>query len=80
MLSEFGLPDDRKLAALVSFNVGVELGQLSIVAALLPFLFAARRTVAYSRVVMPAGSLMIAVIALIWFVERATGVGDFLEG
>jgi hypothetical protein len=80
VLSEFGLPDDRKLAALVSFNVGVELGQLSIVVALLPFLFAARRTVAYSRVVMPAGSLMIAVVALIWFVERATGVGDFLGG
>jgi hypothetical protein len=80
VLSEFGLPDDRKLAALVSFNVGVELGQLSIVVTLLPFLFAARRKATYSRFVMPAGSFVIAVVALIWFVERATGVGDFLGG
>lgn len=80
VLNEFGLPEDRKLAALVSFNLGVELGQLAIVAAVLPILFFARRRVAYTRLVMPAGSLVIAVIAVIWFVERATGVGDFLGG
>jgi len=80
VLSEFGLPDDRKLAAVVSFNIGVELGQLAIVAAVLPILFIARRKVAYSRVVVPAGSFVIAVVAMIWFVERVTGVGDFLGG
>jgi hypothetical protein len=79
-LTEFGLPENQKLAALVSFNVGVELGQLAIVVALLPVLYLARRTLAYSKVVMPAGSFVIAVVALIWFVERATGVGDFLGG
>jgi hypothetical protein len=80
VLSEFGLPDNRKLAALVSFNIGVELGQLAIVAAVLPILFIARRKTAYSRVVMPAGSFVIAVVAMIWFVERVTGMGDFLGG
>jgi hypothetical protein len=58
----------------------VELGQLAIVAALLPVLFFARRTIAYTRVVMPAGSFVISTIALIWFIERATGVGSFLGG
>jgi len=80
VLTEFGLPPDRKLVALVSFNVGVELGQLAIVAALLPVLFFARRTIAYTKVVMPVGSLVISTIALIWLVERVTGVGDFLGG
>ena len=80
VLSEFGLPPDRKLIALLAFTIGVELGQLAIVAAVLPALFLARRTIAYTRVVMPAGSLVIAVIALIWFVERVTGVGDLLGG
>ena len=75
VLTEFGLPPDRKLVALVSFNVGVELGQLAIVAALLPVLFFARRTIAYTKVVMPVGSLVISTIALIWLVERVTGVG-----
>lgn len=80
VLTEFGLPPGRKLAALISFNVGVELGQLAIVTALLPVLFFARRTIAYTRVVMPVGSFVISMIALIWFIERATGVGDFLGG
>ncbi len=73
VLNELGLPPGQKLAALLAFNIGVELGQLAIVAALLPVLFLARRTVSYSRVVMPFGSALISVIALIWFVERATG-------
>jgi hypothetical protein len=29
---------------------------------------------------MPVGSLVISTIALIWLVERVTGVGDFLGG
>ncbi|HET6374745.1 MAG TPA: HupE/UreJ family protein, partial [Methylocella sp.] len=73
VLNEFGLPPDRKLAALVAFNIGVELGQLAIVVTLLPVLFLARRKIAYARVVMPAGSAAISVIALIWLIERASG-------
>lgn len=80
VLSEFGLPPDRKLVALISFNAGVELGQLAIVAAVLPVLFLARRSIAYTRLVMPLGSLVISMIALIWLIERVTGVGDFLGG
>ena len=80
VLTEFGLPPDRKLVALVSFNVGVELGQLAIVAVLLPVLFFARRTIAYTKVVMPVGSLFISGVALIWLVERVTGMGNFLGG
>ena len=79
VLNEFGLPPDRKLVALLAFNIGVELGQLTIVAAVLPVLFFSRRTIAYTRFVMPGGSVVISVIALIWFIERATGV-DFLLG
>lgn len=80
VLSEFGLPPDRKLVALIFFNIGVELRQLAIVAAVLPILFLGRRTIAYTKVVMQVGSLVISMIALIWFIERATGVGDFLGG
>ncbi|MCI0599863.1 MAG: HupE/UreJ family protein [Beijerinckiaceae bacterium] len=78
VLNEFGLPPDRKLAALLAFNIGVEIGQLAIVAAVLPALFLARHTIAYSRIAMPAGSLIIAMIAIVWFVERATGVTYFV--
>jgi hypothetical protein len=78
VLNEFGLPPGRKLVALLSFNVGVELGQIAIVIGVLPVLFLARRTLAYTRVVMPVGSLVIALVAGIWLVERATGVTYFM--
>jgi hypothetical protein len=73
VLTELGLPPDRKLLALLAFNVGVELGQLAVVAVVLPILFWVRNSTAYRRVGLPVGSLAILVIAVIWFVQRATG-------
>lgn len=73
-LTDLGLPPARKLTALFAFNFGVELGQLAVVAALLPALFLIRRTAAYNRVAMPAGSMLIAIIGLLWLVQRAAGL------
>jgi hypothetical protein len=73
VLTDLGLPPARKLAALFAFNAGVELGQLAVVAGLLPILFWIRRTSTYTRVALPAGSMVIAVIGFLWFVQRATG-------
>jgi HupE / UreJ protein len=72
-LGEFGLPADSRLAALVGFNAGVELGQLAAVAAVLPLLHAWRRRTAYARVVMPLVSLLIAAVAARWCWERLAG-------
>jgi hypothetical protein len=58
----------------VGFNVGVELGQLAIVLLFLPLAFALRRTRFYRRWVMWGGSLVIAAVATLWFVERAFAV------
>lgn len=55
---------------LVSFNVGVELGQLSVAALALPLIFALRRKPAFLRVGIPASSLMIALAGAIWFLQR----------
>jgi hypothetical protein len=71
VLAELGLPQDVLALALVGFNIGVELGQLAIVAVFLPLAFALRRTQLYRRAVMVGGSLLIAVLAAVWFVERA---------
>jgi hypothetical protein len=62
--------------ALVSFNVGVELGQLCIVAALLPLLHvaASRSVTVYRRVVLGWGSCVIALFGALWLVERALAV------
>ncbi|HWA37181.1 MAG TPA: HupE/UreJ family protein [Burkholderiales bacterium] len=71
VLADLGLPQDALLLALVGFNLGVEAGQLAIVATFLPLAFALRGTWAYRRVVLVGGSAAIAAVAAIWLVERA---------
>ena len=72
-LSQLGLPRQAKGLALLAFNLGVEIGQLAIVALILPAMFAARRTPAYQRIVLRFGSLLIAWIAAVWLIERLLG-------
>ena len=71
VLADLGLPQGALVLALVGFNIGVELGQLAIVAVFLPLAFALRRTLFYRRVVLLGGSLLIAALAAVWFAERA---------
>ena len=71
VLADLGLPGDALALALVGFNVGVELGQLAIVAAFLPLAFWLRRSAFYRRGVLIGGSLLIALLAGVWLVERA---------
>jgi hypothetical protein len=71
-LRESGLPADGALWALASFNVGVELGQLTFLAVLTALtLHWQSRDWYVARVVRPA-SLAIAAIGLLWTVERLT--------
>jgi HupE/UreJ protein len=74
VLVDLGLPKSALALALFGFNLGVELGQLAIVAAFLPFAFLLRRTGGYRRWLMPAGSLAVAGIATLWLVERSLDV------
>ena len=69
-----GLPGDALVSSLLGFNVGVELGQLAIVAVFLPLAFAMRATRFYSRVVFTGGSVVVAVLAAIWLAERALDI------
>ena len=71
VLADLGLPRDALALALVGFNVGVELGQLAIVAVFLPLAFWLRRSAFYRRGVLVGGSLLIALLAAVWLVERA---------
>lgn len=70
VLTDLGLPQDSLLLSLVSFNIGVEIGQLAIVAEFLPVACLIRRSSSYPRLVL-TGSLAVIAIALVWFTERA---------
>jgi HupE / UreJ protein len=70
VLTDLGLPRDALLLALVGFNVGVEVGQLAIVSAVVPMAFMLRHTWVYKWLVLIGGSLVIAILAATWMAER----------
>ena len=71
VLRDLGLPREGLVLALASFNLGVEAGQLALVAALMPLAFALRQTWLYRRLALSAGSLLIVAVACVWLFERA---------
>lgn len=74
VLLDLGLPHSTLALALVGFNLGVETGQLAIVAAFLPLAYALRSTWLYQRLTLVPGSLLIAVVALAWLLERSANL------
>ena len=72
VLADMGLPMGARATALIAFNCGIETGQLAVVAAVMPVAYALRGGASYRRVVLPLGSAVVAVLAFVWFVQRAT--------
>jgi hypothetical protein len=71
VLTEIGLPRSEFIPALLSFNAGVECGQLTVILAAflllgLPF----RRKPWYRQRIVIPGSLLIAAIGLYWSIQR----------
>ncbi len=74
LLTEIGLPPDRLAPALLGFNVGVELGQLAIVAVAWPLLRRLLdRNPAREPLLVQAASTPILSVGLFWFLSRALG-------
>ena len=70
-LLDLGLAGNSLWLALVAFNVGVEAGQLAIVAVFVPLAYGLCRSVFYRRLVLTMGSLLIAAMGVFWFLERS---------
>jgi len=69
LLADLGLGRSHRVSSLLGFNVGVELGQLVIIALVFPILFVLRRTRLY-RWILAIGSIAMAAVALLWLIER----------
>jgi hypothetical protein len=74
VLRELGLPDRSLIVALFGFNLGVEFGQLAVIALFVPLVLTIERLHLYPRLVMRAGSGAVAVVAMVWLIERAFGL------
>ena len=77
VFAEAGMAPATLAASLVAFNIGVELGQLAVIA--VAFLLVGAwfgRASWYRRVVAIPGSLLIAAIGLYWVLNRVGVAGD----
>jgi hypothetical protein len=82
VLGEKGLAGEFVSLSLLGFNVGVEIGQLLIVAGIFPFLFFLRKLKVYPKI-LTYGSVVLILISLHWVVERLFEIdirlGRFLD-
>jgi len=70
-LKDAGLTKGALALPLFGFNLGVELGQLAVVALFMLSVWQLRRTRFYRQSVLVGGSLSITAVALAWLTERA---------
>lgn len=74
VLAELGVTSQNALLSLFGFNLGVELGQLAIIAVIFPVLYLLRQQKFYPSYVMRTGAVLLGAMSLYWFIERAFNV------
>lgn len=70
VLSEYGLPKNDLIPSLLAFNIGVELGQLSIILAAFLITLLIRKKVWFRRVIQVPASIIIGLVGCYWFIQR----------
>jgi len=73
VLREMGLPKVGLIRCLLSFNLGVECGQLVIATCLLPLAYGLNHW-KYGRFVAMGISVLLAIFGTAWFIDRAFGL------
>ncbi len=74
VLGELNLSAGAFAWALLQFNVGLELGQLAIVAVAAALLYLLRERPGYPAWAIRAGSMAAMTVGVLWFIERTTNV------
>ena len=77
VLANLQLPTEILAIALLSFNLGVELGQIAIVGAFFPIIFILRERLFYQPIILCLGSCVIVVISSAWIIDRVFDL-DFM--
>ena len=74
VLSQYGLPKDNFISLLLAFNIGVEIGQLSVLMiAFIVFRLIFKEKWQSKQIRIPA-SITIGFVGLFWFIERVLGL------
>ena len=70
-LNEIGLPPGKFYTSILSFNIGVELGQVAVIVAVFSFIIIPlRQKIWYRKLAVYPLSVFIAMVAAYWTVER----------
>ncbi|MFD1162106.1 HupE/UreJ family protein [Hwangdonia seohaensis] len=78
VLSDLGLTNEFLTLSLLGFNVGVEIGQIAIIAIIFPVLFLLRKLQLYPKLLVYI-SIVLIVISLYWFIERVFDINLMLD-
>ncbi|MDO6567294.1 HupE/UreJ family protein [Alteromonas sp. 1_MG-2023] len=70
VFADLNAQSNNLVLSVAAFNIGVEVGQLAIVAVLLPLLLWLRHYTFYAKTLMPLVSSVIAIIAINWTIQR----------
>ena len=71
VLADLNLPNSSLVVSLLGFNIGVEIGQLILVALVIPLAYLTRSSAAYPRFALQTGSVVIAAVSFGWLLERS---------
>lgn len=69
LLQDIAIPENKFVSSLFAFNIGIEIGQLVIIAFLLPVIIYFKNKIWYQTVVKII-TLSIALIGTFWFIQR----------
>lgn len=71
VLTNLGITNQHAALSLFGFNLGIEIGQLMIIAVIFPVLYFLRKQRFYPSVLLKTGALLLGAMSLYWFIERA---------
>ena len=74
VLGDLGVTRQNTVLSLLAFNIGIDLGQVAIIAVVFPLLYLLRKQFFYPSWVLKAGGLLLGMVSLYWLVERVFDV------
>lgn len=78
VLGDIGLKDEFLVYSLLGFNIGVEIGQLAIIAAIFPILYLIRKRKLYPKILI-LGSMFLILASIYWIIERVFDINLGIE-
>ncbi len=72
LLQEIKIPTDKLVTSLISFNIGIEIGQIFIVALAFPIIYFLRNKSWYP-ILIKIIAILIAILGIFWALQRVIG-------